>query len=178
MICFSCSFPAFSPGWSTPGAHVHVRRPSINALALTFVGVRMGETIELYKYNQQSLAMDDTVKPRASLYQELEDLESLTFENENLETWNMEIWTSKIENLNFVKYIHVHKWLEMVVKRTFMPVANFGLQSLGQTQSILIYCTKNRAIFNPGVQKPFHLVRRFSYMDVMTKVRYFLTNEN
>ena len=75
MICFSCSFPAFSPGWSTPGAHVHVRRPSINALALTFVGVRMGETIELYKYNQQSLAMDDTVKPRASLYQELEDLE-------------------------------------------------------------------------------------------------------
>ena len=26
--------------------------------------------------------------------------------------------------------------------------------------------------------KPFHLVRRFSYMDVMTKVRYLLTNES
>ena len=31
-------------------------------------------------------------------------------------------------------------------------------------------------LFQPGGtdDKPFHLVRRFSYMDVMTKVRYFL----
>jgi hypothetical protein len=70
---FSPSF--FSPGWSTPGAHVHVRRPSTNAVVLIPVGVHLEETIELYKYNQQSLAMDPTVKPRASLYQELEGLE-------------------------------------------------------------------------------------------------------
>ena len=29
-----------------------------------------------------------------------------------------------------------------------------------------------------GDEKPLHLVRQFSYIDVMTKVRYFLTNES
>ena len=42
---------------------------------------------------------------------------------------------------------------------------------------------KSQAVINAGkklvhVLKPFHLVQRFSYMDVMTKVRYFLTNES
>ena len=55
-------------------------------------------------------------------------------------------------NFSFVKDIHVvgKKWLEIVVKRTFRAIANFGQQALVRS-NILCICTQAFMITQSGM---------------------------
>ena len=74
---------------------------------------------------------------------------------------------------------HPHLFLFYLILLTSSVLAVATTDEL-LTQNMNVFNT-DRKVFVCSMYlylKPFHLVRRLSYMDVMTKVRYFLTNES
>ena len=106
--------------------------------------------------------------------------QSVSFTRFKLSTWSIcplifhcqKAWTTRVETVGrhfpllfWCKFCKVKKNMYIILHENW----SFQFQTLFFEYLALRFMSKI---------KPFHLVWRFSYMDVMTKVRYFLTNES